>query len=148
MDSLFFIEPSYIGYMWLIIGIVFLVAEMATPGMFFFIAFAIGSCFAGLTAFLGYSLIIQCIVALVCSIFSFFILRHYFALTSKRKIKTKNDALVGQKGIVRKTIESHKAGLVKVNGEIWTAEVEKGVILQEGTVVTVVTVKGNRLIVQ
>ncbi|MCK4650818.1 NfeD family protein [Candidatus Babeliales bacterium] len=143
-----FIEPSYFGYVWLIIALIFLFAEMATPGLFFFIAFAIGSCCAAITAFLNYSFMVQCIVVIISFAISFWILRHYFSVMWKKRVETNIDAMIGKKGIIVKTIEEHKTGFVKVEGETWSALSQKGVILKQGTVVIVVDIKGNRLIVQ
>lgn len=147
MNILLF-DPIYFVYMWLIIAIIFLFAEIGTPGLFFFVAFAVGSCFAALFAYLQYSLMLQCIVAVVSSGIAFLILRHYFTITWNIRAKTNVEALAGQKGVVVKTIKEHQNGLVKVGGEIWTAAVQSGVILHEGTVVEVVEVKGNKLIVK
>jgi membrane protein implicated in regulation of membrane protease activity len=134
--------------MWLIVAIIFLFAELGTPGLFFFVAFAVGSCCAALFAYMQYSLIVQCIVAVLSSGVAFLILRHYFTITWKMRAKTNVEALVGQTGVVVKTIKEHSSGLVKVGGEIWTAVVQNGVILHEGTVVEVVEIKGNKLIVK
>ena len=149
MNNTFFIfDPAYIGYLWLILAIVFLLAEVGTPGLFFFVAFAIGSCGAAVVAFLHYSLVVQCVVALICMVVSFLLLRHYFSVKGGKRIQTNIDALVGKQGVVVKAIELHKTGAVKVKGETWSAQVEDGGILHKGTVVKVVGIKGNRLIVK
>jgi membrane protein implicated in regulation of membrane protease activity len=147
MNELFLFDSVSLVYLWLIIAIVFLFAELGTPGLFFFVAFAVGSCFAALFAYMQYSLVMQCIVAIVCSGVAFLILRHYFTITWKMRIKTNVEALVGQTGVVVKTIKEHNSGLVKIGGEVWTAMVQNGVILHEGTVVEIVEVKGNKLVV-
>lgn len=147
-ELLFLFEPQYMGYIWLIVAIVFLFAEMSTPGLFFFIAFAIGCGFASITAFLEYSLIAQCVLGLSISMIAFFILRHYFSIKTKDGVGTNIDALVGQKGIVIQIIEPTKIGRVKIKGEQWPAQAETGVVLQKGTVVKIVQVVGNRLIVR
>ncbi len=146
-NTLMFFEPQYLGYIWLIIAIIFLFAEIGTPGLFFFIAFAVGSFFAAVVAFLEYSLVTQCIVSLLTTGVAFFILRHYFSVKSHERVGTNVDALVGQKGVVAQVIEPTKFGRVKVKGETWQAESERDVVLQKGTVVKVVRVVGNRLIV-
>jgi len=147
MNILLF-DPIYFVYMWLIVAIIFLFAEIGTPGLFFFVAFAVGSCFAAVFAYLQYSLMVQCIIAVVFSSIAFLVLRHYFTITWSMRPKTNVEALVGKQGVVVKTIKEHQNGLVKVGGEIWTARVQGGVILHEGTVVEVVEVKGNKLIVK
>ncbi len=148
-----FLSSSYLGYFWLIVAVLFLFAEISTPGLFFFIAFAMGSSVAAVFAFLNFSFMTQCIVALVSSILFFGILRHYFSSKSKSEdAETNVDALKGQKGVVIKEIHPNSfgpssLGRVKVGGEEWPAQVVDNVMLQKGTVVVVVQVQGNRLIV-
>ena len=148
-EIMFFVQPEYLGYFWLILAIVFLFIEIGTPGLFFFIAFAIGCGFASILAFTGFSFVVQCVFGLTVSILSFFILRHYFSVKTKGgEIETNVDALVGQKGIVIKTINPHEIGQVKVGGESWSAQNVDDHVLQKGMVVSVVRVKGNRLVVK
>jgi len=147
-ELLFLFEPQYMGYIWLVVGIIFLFAEMSTPGLFFFIAFAIGCVFSSIAAFLGYSLIVQCIGGLSISMIAFFVLRYYFSIKKQNEVGTNIDALVGQKGLVIQVIDPTKIGRVKVKGEQWPAQAENGVVLQKGTVVKIVKVIGNRLIVK
>lgn len=149
-----FLSSSYLGYFWLIVSILFLFAEISTPGLFFFIAFAMGSSVAAVSAFLSFSFMTQCVVALVSSILFFGILRHYFSSKSKSEnAETNVDALKGQKGVVLKEVQTNELGQnslgrVKVGGEEWPAQTVDNVMLQKGAVVVVVKVQGNRLIVK
>ena len=144
-----FFSSTWLIYFWLILAIVFLFIEITTPGLFFFIAFSVGCCFSAILAYLQTTFMIQCILGLVVTLISFFILRHFFsAKVSGENIETNVDALVGQKGVVIKTIEPNLVGQVKVGGEIWPAQSLDNLILQKGTVVRVVSVKGNRLVVK
>ena len=148
-EFMFLIQPEYLGYFWLILAIIFLFIEIGTPGLFFFIAFAIGCGFASILAFTGFSFVAQCVSGLAVSIVSFFVLRHYFSVKTKGgEVETNVDALVGKKGVVVKTINPHEVGYVKVGGEIWPAQNVDNLILQKGTVVRVVKVQGNRLVVK
>ena len=150
MDISILLDPNYIVYFWLIISILFLFAELGTPGLFFFIGFAVGSAFAALVAFLNYSFTIQCISGLIVAIISFFVLRYLFVDKSMKSIKNgqfNTDALIGQEAVITKVIEPHKTGLVKVGSEVWTAQSDDNNILQVGTVAKVVAVQGNRVIV-
>ncbi len=149
MNEIMFFTSQYLGYFWLIIAVILLFAEVATPGLFFFIAFAIGSCIAAILAFLEYHLVIQCLVGLVTSLVAFSLLRHYFAIKGRHKfIRTNIEAMVGKSGIVIKEIGPYRVGLVKIEGEVWSAQVEGEQVLEKGKVVQVVDVKGNRLIVK
>ncbi|MFC1894407.1 NfeD family protein [Candidatus Dependentiae bacterium] len=146
---LFLFDSIYLIYFWLILAIVFLFIEMILSGLFCFIAFSCGCCMAAILAFFGLSFISQCIVGFCFTIVSFFILKHFFAAKiSGVTTDTNVDALIGKKCMVVKTIESNAFGYVKVRGERWMAECADNVILQKGTEVLVVNVKGNRLVVK
>lgn len=149
MNEILYLNSQYLGYVWLIISVIFLFAEITTPGLFFFIAFAIGSLIAAILAFLDFSFVLQCLVGLGVSLFSFWLLRHFFAVRSQGKvIKTNVEALVGKNGIVVKAIEPNAFGQVKVEGEIWAAESVDARSLNKGTTVKVERVVGNRLLVK
>lgn len=148
---MFFLDPDHIVYFWLVLAIFFLLIELSSPGLFFFISFCIGSCFAALACLFNLSLGLQIISAIITSIISFFIFRYYlknFFDKNKNYAKSNVDALVGQKGIVTQVIDPNKPGLVNVNGEIWSGQTEEHNILQVGTIVKVIGVKGNRVIVK
>ncbi|MBD3231967.1 hypothetical protein GF322_04910 [Candidatus Dependentiae bacterium] len=143
------INYIYLGYFWLILAVLFLFAEISTPGLFFFIAFAMGSIVASGFAFLAYPFAFQCIIALGSAIFSFFVLRYFFSRKNKSvDAETNVDALIGKKGIVIKEIFPNKFGRVKIGGESWLAESSENSILDIGMVIEVVSVKGSKLIVK
>ena len=141
-------DAQLIGYLWLIMGIVLLILELTTPGLFFFISFAIGCGIAALFAFLGLSFIVQSLGGLVASGIACWIMRSYFVTKKHATFKTNIDALMHQTGIVTITIEPKKAGRVKIRGEEWPAVVEEPKILQIGTSVTVIRIDGNKVIVK
>ena len=64
-------------FVWLFIALIFLGAEIATPGLFYCLAFALGSCIAATAAYLEYSIVIQCFLSLIGSIFSFILLHQF-----------------------------------------------------------------------
>ncbi len=145
---------DYIGYFWLLVSIAFLFAELSTPGLFFFVSFSLGAFCAAILAFIGYSLVIQCIGGLAVSIVSFFILRKYLKQKrlsdvhySSSESETNIYGIVGKEGVVTDVIEPLKYGQVKIGGEFWRASSEGGAILEKGTVVKVLSVKGNAVVV-
>lgn len=139
-------------YLWLIIGLVLLMLEVGTPGLFYFISFACGSFAASLSAYLGHTFEMQCATALGISIVSFFIMRSYFVQSKKHgaktTAKTNIDALIGKQATVLDVIEPHKIGRVKVHNEEWPAFVQENMVLQKGTLVTVAAIQGNKLLVK
>jgi membrane protein implicated in regulation of membrane protease activity len=152
MSGQFIIDPSilsgYAGYIWLVISIIFLLCEVGTPGLFFFLSFAIGAAGASLCAFLNLSFQIQCWVALITGIISFSCFKYYLIYKKGQALKTNIDALIEQEGIVTETIALNKTGRVKIRGESWPAIVKSPVSFSVGTIVKVAGLEGNKLIVK
>ena len=138
------------GYLWLIVALIFLFLELFTPGLFFFIAFALGSVIGAILAFADYSLVAQCLGAAAASLGFFFFLRYLFASKSRSipGLKTNTEALLGEKGVVIEKISGLESGLVKVRREVWAARSESGATFASGDVVRIVRLEGNLLIVQ
>ncbi len=137
-----------LGYFWLLVALLFLLLELSTPGLFFFITFSIGAVFASGAAFLGCSFFVQCITLVTSFLITFFIFRKYLKATEYKRVPTNVDALAGKDGIIVKVITKSDSGLVKVGGEIWSAFSKNGVDILEGQTVKVDSVKGNRLMVK
>lgn len=120
---------------WFIIGVVFLIAEMLTPG-FILIFFAAGSFFAALAAWLiNIEKTVQVSIFLISSLILLFTLRKYSLKIFKGSIhdeidKIYTDSKIGKSAIVTKTIYPDKAGEIKAMGSFWTAvadtEIKKG----------------------
>jgi membrane protein implicated in regulation of membrane protease activity len=134
---------------WCIICFISVVLELVSPGLFFFLSFAIGSIFSGIVSLLDFDLTIQLAVFLITSIISFFSLRIWLKMTYKDTLhKTNVYALLGKKGIVVEDIKIPNKGLVKVNGEIWSAISKSGQSYYKNTIVEVIDIKGINIIVQ
>jgi len=145
----FFLQ--HFGFVWLSSAIFLLILEIGTPGLFYFISFAIGCALASLGAFIGVSFVVQCVTCLITSIVSFFLLRHYLINSKKfvSRARTNTDALIGLRVVVTATILPHLPGRVDVKGEEWVAVSEnKSLNLQPGTEVLIVRVEGNKLVVK
>jgi len=133
---------------WMLVALILLFVELATPGLFFFIAFAIGAAITGLVSFTEISLALQCVIFLTTAIASFVILRKKTASLRKKGPETNIYALVNKRGVVTSPIHPLRSGRVKVDREEWPAEVLSGSALQSGTVVRILRVRGNRLTVE
>lgn len=139
---------SIIGWLWFIVGLGFLAFELSTPGLFFFVAFAIGSFGAGIAAFLAQSLSIQCLSGLVLGIVSFYMLRKLCVFQDARMMaKTNSDALIGKKGVVIREMSFERRGQIKIGGEIWSARSQHEEAFTKQATVSVVGIQGNTLIV-
>lgn len=133
---------------WAIVAMFMLVVEFVTPG-FFAIVVTVGALSALLISLMIKNLFVQIIVFLIVSVLSYIylkpVIRKFFQ--PKTPITTTSARLVGSHGVVIKKIEFPDfRGLVKVEGETWTAKTDNYEI-KEGTTVRVAAIEGASLIV-
>lgn len=148
MDS-----PSVWAIIWLIAAAGFGVGEMAIAGSFFLMPFAIGAGIAAIASLVGAPIVVGWALFLGGSVASFIALK---PLAAKLDAELPNpmgfgaNRLIGSPGIVEDDIPdgSTDGGQVKVGGERWRATGRDGMGIPRGTEVTVVEVKGTRVIVQ
>lgn len=143
-----FTNTTYLGYIWLIVGLLLLLLEVGTPGLFFFLSLAVGAFAASITAFLGVCIHIECIIAVCISLITLLMLKKYAKTAVTPTHKTNIDALINQEAVVVETIEPRKAGRVKIKGEEWPAISQPGFIHHKGSIVFIVGVEGNKLIIK
>lgn len=144
---------EYMGYVWLLVAIALLFFELGTPGLFFFVSFAVGALAASGSAFLGYSLIVQCVAGLSVSVGTFALLRVYLrrakmSEVSFRTSHTNIDALLGGSGVVIREIKPYQGGRVKVGGETWRARSLGDKRIENGASVEILRIEGNTIIVK
>lgn len=138
---------------WLILGIVFIVAEIFTLG-FVLLWFGIGAIAAGLVGLLGGGLFLQFLVFAVVSIaltaMSRTIFSTYFGQDDKNAMKSGVDSLPGKVGtVVEASRGAMSEGAVKVFGSTWTAyPIDGESDLVAGEKVEVVEVKGSSIYVR
>ena len=66
-----------------------------------------------------------------------------------KKTNTNVYSIIGKKALVIKTIDPmHSVGQIKINGEVWTAESEDNQIIEEGSEVEILEIKGVKAIVK
>jgi membrane protein implicated in regulation of membrane protease activity len=138
-------------FFWFGVSLFFLLLEMGSPGLFFFLSFFLGALVSGCVALIVTpSLIIQGVVFLGSSLAAFFVL-HYWVKKGVRETavhKTNIFTLQGKHGLIIKEIRADEVGLVKVGGETWSARSVHNQPIKIGTKVTVVQVRGAHLIVR
>ena len=150
---MFFIEGISPFFAWIIAGIVFSCLELAVPGMFACIAFAIGSLVAALSSYFSADLLVQATVGFAGSILSFIFIRLYLikaklSEVEAPKLSTNVQALIGREAIIIKEVFPHQTGLARVGGEIWSCKNIETDILAEGTRALVLRVQGTTLILK
>ena len=139
--------------LWLVLGVVLIVAEIFTLG-FFLLWFGVGAIAAALVGVLGGGLFLQFLVFAVVSIgltaMSRTIFSTYFSHDDKNAMKSGVDSLPGKVGTVS---EASKGALneaaVKVFGSTWTAyPIEGESELVQGEKVEVIEVRGSSIYVR
>jgi membrane protein implicated in regulation of membrane protease activity len=144
---------QYAWILWIVLGVILIIAETFTLGFVLF-WFGIGALAAGLAGLLGFGVITQflvfAIVSIALTVLSRTIFAKYYSHGDDNAIKTGIDSLPGQIGTV--TLASKGAlreGAVKVYGSTWTAFPEAGEEpLAEGEKVEVIRVQGSSIYVK
>jgi membrane protein implicated in regulation of membrane protease activity len=144
-------SPELWRWIWLLAAVVFGVGEMASPGTFFMLPFAVGAAVASLLAFLDLGLGVQWAAFLVVSLVILAALRP-IARRLDRNEPTEGigaKRLIGQPAHVLEDIPggSHELGLVRIHREEWRAESVDGAPVASGATVRVVDVRGTRVVV-
>ena len=137
-------------YIWLGIAFLFLILEMTSPGLFFFISFFFGGITAAITGCFTENVITQIIFFLLGTVFSLYIMRYWVAglISSGNHQRTNMYALRGKHAIVTQVITLTTPGLVKINGQVWAARVLRDETIMIGERVEVVDVRGAHVVVK
>ncbi len=133
---------------WLIVAGIFFIIEIATVGFLIF-WLGVGAIFAMITSFITNNIAIQTIVfVLVSSILIPLTKPLADKFSGKKAVATNSYSLINKHGIVIADINPIEGtGLVKVNGETWSAKSESEVSIAKGTEVKVLSVEGVKLVV-
>lgn len=134
---------------WLIASGVFFIIEIFTVGFLIF-WLGVASLLAMLISFFTDSLIIQTTVFVISSCLLIFATR---ALANKivkeDHTPTNVYSLVGKKGIVIEDINYiNGTGLIKTEGEIWSAKTKNQITIPKGTKVEIESIEGVKVFVK
>lgn len=135
---------------WLVAAAVFVVIEIMTMGLTT-IWFAGGALVGAVMAAVSLPLWSQIIAFAVISVILLILTRPWaLKYVNSRTIKTNEDSLIGQTGLVTQDIDNLNAkGQVKVRGQIWTARsISDEVKLHEGQKVSIESISGVKVIVK
>lgn len=143
-------SPETWRWIWLVAMVVFGVGEMAVAGSFFLAPFAIGAAVAAVLAFAGVTLGLEWAAFLGVTVAAFAALRPI-----AKRLDADGPALgigsgrqVGQRARVVEAIGGeHDHGMVLLGREQWMAESLSGQPIPAGATVTVVEVRGTRVLV-
>ncbi len=134
---------------WLIIAGLFFIGEIATVGFLIF-WFGVGALIAMIVSLFTSNIIIQTAIFIISSTILIFATKPFVKkFADVKKTNTNVYSIIGKKALVIKTIDPiHSVGQIKLNGEVWTAESENNAIIEEGSEVEVLEIKGVKAIVK
>ena len=134
--------------MWLVLLILFLVAEGATAAVTT-IWFAIGAIVAMFAAIFGAEIWLQVVLFAVVSVICLLSLRPVLKkYLEPKKVKTNIDAIIGKQGVVLEKIDNLAGtGKVKIDGMEWTARSATGETIEKDTVIVVEKIEGVKVFV-
>jgi inner membrane protein len=144
-------EPETWRWVWLAAAVVFALGELAVPGTFFMISFAVGALVACVLAFAGVNVGIEWAAFIAVTALSLIAL-----VPIGRRLNAKpgvhgvgSTRVQGRRAVVLESIPNgtHETGRVRVEREEWRAESVDGSAIAAGTTVRVLRVDGTRLIV-
>ena len=135
-------------YIWLIAAAVFFLIEVATVGFLIF-WLGIGALCAMIASFLTDNILIQTGIFVVVSAILIPITKPFVdKYLDKKTVPTNSYSILNKTGIVTKTITSPDGiGLVKIDGEVWSAKSKENTEIKEGTEVEVLKIDGVKIIV-
>ena len=145
-------DPEVWRWVWLVAALAFGLGEMASAGTFFLAPFAVGALGAAVVSFAGAPIGLGWLVFVGLSAVSFLGLR---GVARRLDASTRNPLgvgatrLVGERGIILSEVPEgpDEVGLVRIGREEWRAQSLDGSTIAEQTPVTVLEVRGTRVIV-
>ena len=134
---------------WLIAAGIFFIIEIATVGFLIF-WLGIGALLAMIVSLVTDNIIIQTAVFVVSSALLIPLTKPFVdKFTTKDSVPTNSYSLINQKGIVISDINPIKGtGLVKINGETWSAKANSETSILKDTEIKVLAIDGVKLIVE
>ena len=134
--------------LWLIIGVILVLAEMLS-GAFVLVMLGGAALVAALVASIGVGGIVSGIVFAAVAAGGITLARPALVrhMHLGEHVKTNVDALVGGKAVVVATVDA-QSGQVKINGEVWSARsYDETEVLEPGRSVTIMNISGATAVV-
>jgi membrane protein implicated in regulation of membrane protease activity len=132
-------------WVWVLVGIVLLVLEMATPGGLFALFFGVGAVLTGGLAALGFGPVVQWISFTVVSLLLVGTLRKTLQQRLARSPGGRVDDLVGEEAVLLEDLGAGGTGRAELRGTPWSARVTSGIPLKAGQRCKVERIEGLTL---
>lgn len=137
------------SWIWLIVALVLLAVEVATPASLISIWFSVGALFAYIAALLNLGITVEIIVFIIMSVVTFFGLRPFVLKYFNHKpTRTNADRFIGVQTRIVEDVLSDKWGAITLEGIRWSVREVKHGVLEKGTLVEVVALEGAKLVVK
>ncbi len=136
--------------MWLILFVIFVIAEIATAGQLVSIWFCFGALAAMFVSMAGASFAWQAVVFIAVSIILLILTKPLVKKLHGRIEVTNAGAVIGEQGVVIEKINNIEGvGAVKVQGKIWSARSsDENTVINEGAKVKILDIQGVKVIVE
>jgi membrane protein implicated in regulation of membrane protease activity len=135
-------------WIWLSAGLLLMLAELLTPGGFYFLFFGVGACAAAAAALVTVSAIAQALVFTAVSIVSLALFRKPLLEKLQKSKGTAVDQIAGEFAIASADIAPGEIGSAELRGSTWKARNAGGVTLKSGSRCAVEKVDGLMLILR
>lgn len=135
-------------WIWLSAGLLLMLAELLTPGGFYFLFFGIGACAAAVAALMTDNAIVQAVVFAAVSIVSLAAFRKPLLEKLQKSKGAAVDQIAGEFAIASADIAPGEIGSAELRGSTWKARNAGGVTLKSGARCAVEKVDGLMLIVR
>lgn len=136
-------------FFWLIVALFFLLFELGSPGLFYFLSFSFGALITSFASALCITMFDQAIIFIVSSIAAFFVLNKWVRKQSGNKHHHSNVyAMQGKKGVVVTPATLNRFGYVHIGGQVWAYKTMHDEIIAVGCPVEVIDVRGAHVIVR
>lgn len=140
-----------IVFVWLVLFVVFLVAELVTAGALVSIWFCVGALVALVAAYFGAAFWLQMTLFFVVSVGLLLVTKPFLKKhLDPKTMATNADRILQNRGIVEEEINNLKGqGAVKVDGKSWTARnIDGEAVIPVNTEVIVVGIEGVKAMVK
>ena len=138
-------------WFWVIVAIVFAIAEIMTVALFA-VFITVGALGAAVVSLLGFNLLVQAIVLGVIGVVGILVARPYLVdrlHIGRPTLRSGADSMVGQQAVLIEPIGGlEQPGHVKIAGELWPALTEDGSSVPAATPVVVTALRSTVLIVR
>ena len=136
-------------YVWLILLVLMIIAELATLTALITIWFIPPAIISLILAYLNVSTWIQIAVFLILSLFNLTQTEKIVKfLERKPKFYSNSDSLINKEATLITAINKTSQGTLKINDVIWNVKTIDDTELEKGTIVKIQAIKGNTLIVE